>query len=83
MKRRETGVKISKSPPGGAVLRKACRLVLKLSKSGSGVWSPFPLSLDQNLEVWFPQNDTKPPKVFRIDENWPKERPVSEEIPNI
>jgi len=62
-------------------IRLCYNLVLKLSKSGSGVWAPFPLSLDQNLEVWFPQNDTKPPKVFRIDENWPKERPVSEEIP--
>jgi hypothetical protein len=31
-------------------------LVLKLSKSGSGVWAPFPLSLDQNLEIWFPKN---------------------------
>ena len=37
-------------------------LVLKLFKSGSGVWAPFPLSLDQNLEIWFPKNDTKPPK---------------------
>jgi hypothetical protein len=37
-------------------------LVLKLFKSGSGVWAPFPLSLDQNLGIWFPQNDTKLPK---------------------
>eukprot|EP00964_Phaeocystis_antarctica_P020691 scaffold11450_cov68-Phaeocystis_antarctica.AAC.1 len=28
------------------------RLVLKLSKSGSGVWAPFPLSLDQTMEGW-------------------------------
>ena len=28
------------------------RLVLKLSKSRSGVWAPFPLSLDQNLQGW-------------------------------
>ena len=47
-------------PPSGIKL--SYSLVLKLSKSGSGVWAPFPLSLDQNLEVWFPQNDTKPPK---------------------
>ena len=66
---------------GQARVRVSRSLVLKLSKSGSGVWAPDPLSLDQNLEVWFPQNDTKPPKVFRIDKNWPKERPVSEEIP--
>ena len=30
-------------------VRTARRLVLKLSKSGSGVWAPFPLSLDQSL----------------------------------
>ena len=30
-------------------LRLSRRLVLKLSKSGSGVWAPFPLSLDQ---IW-------------------------------
>ena len=28
---------------GGSVLRTHRRLVLKLSKSGSGVWAPFPL----------------------------------------
>ena len=53
MKRRETGVKISKSPPRGAVLRKACpesgvRLDqiwddLELSKSGSKICQPMGL----------------------------------------
>ena len=38
-------------------LRQARRLVLKLSKSGSGVWSPFLLSLDQNLEVLTPKSE--------------------------
>ena len=35
-----------------AARRLSRRLVLKLSKSGSGVWAPFPLSLDQPMEVW-------------------------------
>ena len=35
------------------VVAKACHnLVLELSKSGSGVWAPFPLSMDQNMEGW-------------------------------
>ena len=40
-------------------LRVYRRLVLKLSKSGSGVWAPFPLRQDQNLEVLTPQNIQK------------------------
>ena len=41
------------------VIRVDRRLVLELCKSGSGVWAPFPLSLDQNLEVLTPQNIQK------------------------
>eukprot|EP00964_Phaeocystis_antarctica_P094667 scaffold61328_cov68-Phaeocystis_antarctica.AAC.5 len=33
----------------GPELRMSRRLVLKQSKSGSGVWAPFPLNLDQ---IW-------------------------------
>ena len=50
------------SPQRSGEIKVYRSLVLKLSKSGSGVWAPFPLSLDQNLEIWLPQNDTKPPK---------------------
>ena len=35
-----------------SVLRTCESLVLKLSKSGSGIWAPFPLSMDQNMEGW-------------------------------
>ena len=37
------------------VLRVSYSLVLKLSKSGSGVWSPFPLSLDHIWRSGFPK----------------------------
>ena len=33
-------------------LRTCDNLVLKLSKSGSGVWAPNSLSMDQNMEGW-------------------------------
>ena len=34
------------------VLRTGEILDLQLSKSGSGIWAPFPLSMDQNMEGW-------------------------------
>ena len=40
------------APPAQARLRLCESLVLKLSKSGSGIWAPFPLSMDQNMEGW-------------------------------
>ena len=45
--------------PSGGWLRACDNLVLKLSKSGSEVWAQFPLYMDQNMGVWFPQNIQK------------------------
>ena len=59
-------------------VRQARRLVLKLSKSGSGVWSPFPLSLDQNLEVLTPQNIQKK-KRQKKKKKKKKEKRIEEE----
>ena len=40
----------------GMQIRVSISLVLKLSKSGSGVWAPFPLSMDHNMEGWTPEH---------------------------
>ena len=45
----------------GMQIRVSISLVLKLSKSGSGVWAPFPLSLDHNGSLVSPKH-TKAPK---------------------
>ena len=33
-------------------IRISIRMDLKLSKYGYGVWAPFPLSMDHNMERW-------------------------------